>query len=115
MSITGVGGSGQGAAPFSANPAAGLAHAGFYNECSLVNRHVFSLPIAPPSPPTAHAGVASLMAAEMSQVDAVIQERLRSDVAMINQISHYIIGAGGKRIRPMLVLLFSNAFGFHGS
>ena len=50
----------------------------------------------------------------MREVDAVIQERLSSDVALINQISHYIISAGGKRIRPMLVLLFANALGFKG-
>jgi octaprenyl-diphosphate synthase len=54
------------------------------------------------------------MAADMRQVDAVIQRRLASDVVMINQIAHYIISAGGKRIRPMLVLLFSNALGFAG-
>src|SRR5689334_18452404 len=54
------------------------------------------------------------MAADMQQVDAVIRERLASDVALINQISHYIISAGGKRIRPMLVLLFSAALGFEG-
>ncbi len=50
----------------------------------------------------------------MKEVDAVIQRRLASDVALIDQISHYIIGAGGKRIRPMLVLLFSSALGFKG-
>ena len=55
-----------------------------------------------------------LMAADMRQVDAVIQRRLASDVAMIDQIAHYIISAGGKRIRPMLVLLFSSALGFSG-
>ena len=54
------------------------------------------------------------MAADMQQVDAVIQRRLASDVAMINQIATYIISAGGKRIRPKLVLLFSNALGFAG-
>ena len=54
------------------------------------------------------------MADEMREVDAVIQRRLASDVALINQISHYIISAGGKRIRPMLVLLFANALGFRG-
>ena len=54
------------------------------------------------------------MAAEMREVDAIIQHRLSSDVALINQISHYIISAGGKRIRPMLVLLFANALGFQG-
>jgi octaprenyl-diphosphate synthase len=54
------------------------------------------------------------MAADMQAVDEVIKRRLASDVAMINQISHYIIGAGGKRLRPMLVLLFSGALGFVG-
>ena len=54
------------------------------------------------------------MAPDMRQVDGVIQRRLASDVAMINQIAHYIISAGGKRIRPMLVLLFSKALGFAG-
>ncbi|HEX2540909.1 MAG TPA: octaprenyl diphosphate synthase [Caldimonas sp.] len=54
------------------------------------------------------------MAEDMRQVDGVIQRRLASDVALIDQISHYIISAGGKRIRPMLVLLFSKALGFAG-
>jgi octaprenyl-diphosphate synthase len=59
-------------------------------------------------------GVSALMAADMLQVDEVIRQRLASDVVMINQIAHYIISAGGKRIRPMLVLLFSSALGFAG-
>jgi octaprenyl-diphosphate synthase len=54
------------------------------------------------------------MEVEMQQVDEVIQRRLTSDVAMVDQIGHYIISAGGKRIRPMLVLLFSGALGFTG-
>jgi octaprenyl-diphosphate synthase len=54
------------------------------------------------------------MEADMREVDAVIRQRLASDVAMINQIAHYIISAGGKRIRPMLVLMFANALGFGG-
>jgi octaprenyl-diphosphate synthase len=54
------------------------------------------------------------MAEDMAHVDAVIKQRLHSDVALIQQISHYIVGAGGKRLRPMLVLLFSQALGFKG-
>ncbi|MBQ0935447.1 polyprenyl synthetase family protein [Ideonella paludis] len=54
------------------------------------------------------------MAAEMAKVDDVIRARLSSDVALIEQISHYIIGAGGKRIRPRLVLLFAQALGYEG-
>ena len=50
----------------------------------------------------------------MEQVDAVIRERLHSEVMLVNQISAYIVGAGGKRIRPRLVLLFSSALGFDG-
>lgn len=54
------------------------------------------------------------MGEDMRRVDAVIRERLASSVALIDQISHYIVGAGGKRIRPRLVLLFSQALGFEG-
>ncbi len=54
------------------------------------------------------------MAADMARVDEVIRARLSSDVALIEQISHYIIGAGGKRIRPRLVLLFAQALGYQG-
>ena len=64
--------------------------------------------------PTSETSAAALMAADMREVDAVIQHRLASDVVMINQIAHYIISAGGKRIRPMLVLLFSGALGYMG-
>jgi octaprenyl-diphosphate synthase len=55
------------------------------------------------------------MAADMLRVDEVIRARLSSDVALINQISHYIVSAGGKRIRPRLVLLFAQALGFKGA
>ena len=57
---------------------------------------------------------ARLMEAEMQEVDSVIAQRLASQVVLVNQIAGYITGAGGKRVRPMLVLLFSNALGFHG-
>ena len=63
---------------------------------------------------TTPTGATSLIAADMQEVDAVIRRRLASDVALVNQISEYIIGAGGKRVRPMLVILFSRALGFNG-
>ena len=63
------------------------------------------------TPPAAHA---SPLTQEMARVDEVIRARLVSDVALVNQISAYIIGAGGKRIRPRLVLLFAQALGFEG-
>jgi octaprenyl-diphosphate synthase len=55
------------------------------------------------------------MAAEMQAVDDVIRRRLVSEVALVNQIGSYIVNAGGKRIRPRLVLLFSRALGFEGA
>lgn len=55
------------------------------------------------------------MAADMAQVDAVIAAQLRSEVTLVNQIGHYIVGAGGKRIRPQLVVLIASALGFQGS
>lgn len=58
--------------------------------------------------------LADRLRADMGQVDAVIRRRLASNVALIDQIGHYIISAGGKRIRPQLVLLFSDALGFRG-
>jgi octaprenyl-diphosphate synthase len=54
------------------------------------------------------------MDSSMRQVDAVIRTRLSSQVALIDQIASYIVTAGGKRIRPRLVLLFSEALGFRG-
>ena len=47
--------------------------------------------------------------ADMKELDRVIKNSLSSDVALINQISQYLIEAGGKRIRPALLFLISNA------
>jgi len=55
------------------------------------------------------------IAADMQAVDAVIRERLNSDIALVNTISDYIIGAGGKRLRPAVVLLVARALGYKGT
>jgi octaprenyl-diphosphate synthase len=52
------------------------------------------------------------LAAELADTDRVIRESLRSDVALINAVSDYIIGAGGKRLRPVLLLLTARAMGY---
>jgi octaprenyl-diphosphate synthase len=67
-----------------------------------------------PDTTTVQGNGTDLVAADMAEVDRVIRQRLRSDVALINQIASYIIGAGGKRIRPRLVLLFARALGYEG-
>jgi octaprenyl-diphosphate synthase len=51
----------------------------------------------------------------MEAVNAVIRRQLHSDVPLVNQIAEYIISAGGKRIRPALVLLIANAHGYRGT
>ena len=51
------------------------------------------------------------VATEFARVDEVIVELLQSDVEMVENIGHYIIKAGGKRMRPLLVLLSAKALG----
>ncbi|MCS0810200.1 octaprenyl diphosphate synthase [Massilia agilis] len=51
----------------------------------------------------------------MEAVNRVIRLRLHSEVSLVNQIAEYIISAGGKRIRPVLVLLLANAYGYRGT
>ena len=58
--------------------------------------------------------IVSLSAPDMKQVDTCIQESLKSDVVLINQIAHYIVASGGKRLRPMLHTLCANACGYQG-
>ncbi|MGB0218779.1 MAG: polyprenyl synthetase family protein [Sinimarinibacterium flocculans] len=51
------------------------------------------------------------IADDLRRVDTTIRERLRSEVAMINEIGAHIVSAGGKRLRPALVLLSARALG----
>ena len=55
--------------------------------------------------------IKNLTAAETKAVDQLILNELSSDVVLINQIGHYIISNGGKRLRPMLLLLAAKALG----
>lgn len=57
----------------------------------------------------------SLIAADMKAVDGVIRNRLHSDVVLVRQVAEYIISAGGKRMRPALVLLSAKALGYEGT
>jgi octaprenyl-diphosphate synthase len=59
--------------------------------------------------------VQRLIADEMHTVDEVIRQRLHSDVVLIRQVAEYIIAAGGKRLRPALVILSAGACGYSGS
>jgi octaprenyl-diphosphate synthase len=51
---------------------------------------------------------------DLTSVDQTIVQRLASDVVLVNQISQYIIGGGGKRLRPLSVVLAARACGYQG-
>ncbi len=59
--------------------------------------------------------VRTLIAGDMAAVDALIRHRLASDVALVRQVAEYIIGSGGKRLRPTLLLLAAGACGYRGA
>ncbi len=61
------------------------------------------------------ANVLSLVASDMREVDAVIARRLDSGVPLVGEVSRYIISAGGKRLRPALLLLVCGALGYQGT
>ena len=63
---------------------------------------------APPAPASLPQ-IQALAAADMAAVDALIRSRLASDVVLINQVAEHIVSAGGKRLRPMLVVLAGQA------
>jgi len=57
----------------------------------------------------------SLIADDMKAVDAVIRARLHSEVVLVRQVAEYIVAAGGKRLRPALLLLAAGAAGYRGT
>ncbi|MBC7610720.1 MAG: polyprenyl synthetase family protein [Polaromonas sp.] len=63
---------------------------------------------------TSTAAALALVADDMRAMDAVIESRLKSDVPLVSQISQYIVAAGGKRLRPALLLLMCGALGYRG-
>jgi octaprenyl-diphosphate synthase len=61
-----------------------------------------------------YTGIKELVAAEMTEVNQLIIRELSSDVVLINQIGNYIVTSGGKRLRPVLLLLVAKALGYRG-
>ena len=55
-----------------------------------------------------------LVGDDLQEVDRVIRRRLSSDVVLINQVAEYIVGAGGKRLRPLVVVVAARACGASG-
>ena len=65
-------------------------------------------------PPVCFDDVAALAADDMHAVNRLIETSLESDVALVSQVSQYIVMSGGKRLRPLIVLLASRALGYDG-
>ncbi len=61
------------------------------------------------------AAVQTLINDDMQSVNTLIQKRLQSEVALVNQLGNYIVNSGGKRLRPILLLLSARAFGYTGT
>jgi octaprenyl-diphosphate synthase len=59
--------------------------------------------------------IQNLMNHDMQAVNAMIHKRLHSEVELVNSVGHYIVNSGGKRLRPMLVILSANAFNYQGN
>ena len=59
--------------------------------------------------------ITALVEDDFKATNQVILDQLQSDVALVNQLGHYIVAAGGKRLRPLLVLVVANALGYQGS
>jgi len=58
--------------------------------------------------------IAALAEGDMRAVDELISTSLESDVALVSQVSQYIVMSGGKRLRPLIVLLAARALGYEG-
>lgn len=56
----------------------------------------------------------ALISGDMAKVNELIHAQLHSDVSLIDQLGHYIVNSGGKRLRPALVLLSSGVFSYEG-
>src|SRR5262245_4086782 len=59
--------------------------------------------------------IKALMAADLAEVDRVIRSRLASDVVLVNQVADYIIAGGGKRLRPLIVVVAARTCGYAGT
>ena len=71
-------------------------------------------PIVPTALPAHFEEVRAFAAPGMAEVDRLIRRRLGSDVMLVNQVAEHIVSGGGKRLRPMLVLLAAEAAGYRG-
>jgi octaprenyl-diphosphate synthase len=70
--------------------------------------------VQPNSDPFDLEAIRGQLGGDWAAVNHEIFAQLRSDVALVNSVAHYIISSGGKRLRPLLVLLAARACGYDG-
>jgi len=71
--------------------------------------------VSPPDPESLLQSATGLVRPELGQLNGVIRRHLQSDIALIRTLGAYIIKSGGKRLRPLILLLSARAGGYHGS
>jgi len=71
--------------------------------------------VLPPDPKILLQSATDLVRPELDRVNGVIRRHLESDIALIRTLGAYIIKSGGKRLRPLILLLSARAGGYHGS
>ena len=67
-----------------------------------------------PQPVITMEAIREFIAADMQAIDRVIRSRLHSSVSLVGQVAEHIVRGGGKRLRPMLVVLSAGAHGYRG-
>ena len=72
-------------------------------------------PAADTSPADTLEAVRALVADDLAALDRCIVDSLSSEVALVDQVARYIVAGGGKRLRPLLVLLAARACGYRGA
>lgn len=65
--------------------------------------------------PVSLEAIRDLVADDLQRIDALIQQNLHSEVPLIRQLGQHIINSGGKRLRPILLVLSSKLFGYQGN
>jgi octaprenyl-diphosphate synthase len=83
-------------------------------DCSILHRGILHRH-RPQLPSVPTQLLESVLHDDMQAVDRVLRDSLASDVALIRRVAEYIIGSGGKRLRPGLLLLAARACGYRGS
>src|SRR5687767_11055501 len=58
--------------------------------------------------------IRALVAQDFEAVNALIIDKIQSQVGLVQDLSHHIVNSGGKRLRPLLVLLSAHACGYTG-